>query len=90
MAFQPSAYGSRLLLQEKVETVQAVVATILSRLCGNPLHGPRVILLLGRLLPPGLVTAIQVLHMLRIWWIVSPFELEGPNLISHFRSSSRK
>lgn len=41
--------------------VQAVVATNLSRLAANPLHGPRVLLLMKRLLPPGMITAIQVL-----------------------------
>lgn len=49
-----------LLLQVKVEQVQAVVGGILTRLCANPLHGPRILLLLARLLPPGHVTAIQV------------------------------
>ena len=47
-------------VQETVETVQAVTATILSKMMGQPLHGPRVVLFLGRLLPPGLVAAIQV------------------------------
>jgi len=47
-------------VQEVVEQVQAVVGSILSRLCANPLHGPRILLLLGRLLPPGHVTAIHV------------------------------
>jgi DnaJ family protein C protein 13 len=40
-------------------TVRAAVATLLGQLAKQPLHGPRVALLLGRLLPPGLVAAIQ-------------------------------
>ena len=47
-------------MQERERQVQAVVATILSRVCAEPLHGPRVVLLLKRLLPPGHVIAIQV------------------------------
>jgi len=46
--------------QEASETVRAAVATLLSQLMAQPLHGPRVTLLLSRLLPPGLVAAIQV------------------------------
>ena len=53
-------------------TVRAAVATLLGQLAKQPLHGPRVALLLGRLLPPGLVAAIQVcvpvlLHRLLPW-----------------------
>ena len=35
-------------------------ALLLSRLMRQALHGPRVALLLSRLLPPGLITAIHV------------------------------
>ena len=48
------------LWQEAAEQIQTAVATLLGRLCAQPLHGPRVVLLLSRLLPPGLVAAIQV------------------------------
>jgi len=47
-------------LQEAAETVRAAVATLLSQLAKQPLHGPRIVLLLNRLLPPGLVSAIEV------------------------------
>lgn len=47
-------------MQEAAETVRAAVATLLSQLTKQPLHGPRIVLLLNRLLPPGLVTAIEV------------------------------
>lgn len=47
-------------LKEAAETVRAAVATLLSQLTKQPLHGPRIVLLLNRLLPPGLVTAIEV------------------------------
>jgi hypothetical protein len=40
--------------------VRAATASLLGRLAGQPLHGPRVALLLGRLLPPGLVAALLV------------------------------
>ena len=40
--------------------MRAAVATLLSQLTKQPLHGPRIVLLLNRLLPPGLVTAIEV------------------------------
>lgn len=40
--------------------MRAAVATLLGQLIAQPLHGPRVTLLLSRLLPPGLVGAIQV------------------------------
>ena len=40
--------------------MRAAVATLLSQLAKQPLHGPRFVLLLNRLLPPGLVTAIEV------------------------------
>ena len=46
--------------QEAAETVRAAVATLLSQLAKQPLHGPRIVLLLNRLLPPGLVSAIEV------------------------------
>ena len=41
--------------------MRAAVATLLGQLMAQPLHGPRVSLLLSRLLPPGLVSAIQVI-----------------------------
>ncbi len=47
-------------MQEASEKVRAAVATLLGQLMGQPLHGPRITLLLSRLLPPGLVAAIQV------------------------------
>lgn len=47
-------------VQERERQVQAVVATILSRMCAEPLHGPRIVLLLQKLLPPSHITAIQV------------------------------
>ena len=37
------------------------MATLLSQLTKQPLHGPRIMLLLHRLLPPGLVAAIEVI-----------------------------
>ena len=37
------------------------MATLLSQLTKQPLHGPRIVLLLHRLLPPGLVAAIEVI-----------------------------
>ena len=40
-------------------TLQSAAASLLGRLQGQALHGPRVTLTLGRLLPPGLVAAIQ-------------------------------
>ena len=61
-------------LQEAAETVRAAVATLLSQLTKQPLHGPRIVLLLNRLLPPGLVAAIEVpgplllLVSLKIFW----------------------
>ena len=36
------------------------MATLLSQLTKQPLHGPRIMHLLHRLLPPGLVAAIEV------------------------------
>lgn len=41
------------------ETCQVITATLLSRLMVQSLHGQRVALLLGRLLPPGLVAAVH-------------------------------
>ena len=38
------------------------MATLLSQLTKQPLHGPRIVLLLHRLLPPGLVAAIEVIN----------------------------
>ena len=48
--------------------MRAAVATLLGQLMAQPLHGPRVSLLLSRLLPPGLVAAIQVIssHKLQL------------------------
>lgn len=46
-------------VQETQETVQVAAASLLGRLQVQPLHGPRVTLALQRLLPPGLVAAIQ-------------------------------
>lgn len=40
--------------------MRVAVATLLGQLTKQPLHGPRISLLLGRLLPPGLVAAIEV------------------------------
>ena len=48
-----------LSLQDTNETVQVAAASLLGRLLVQPLHGPRVTLTLQRLLPPGLVAAIQ-------------------------------
>ncbi|KAK9809260.1 hypothetical protein WJX72_012293 [[Myrmecia] bisecta] len=45
--------------KEAADTVRAAAASLAGRLMAQPLHGPRVVLLLGRLLPPGLVAAIQ-------------------------------
>lgn len=55
-------------MQETSGTVQLAAASLLGRLQVQALHGPRVTLTLQRLLPPGLVAAIQaspvVLHCL--------------------------
>lgn len=40
--------------------MKAACGNLLGSLMAQPLHGPRVLLLCGRLLPPGLVSAIQV------------------------------
>lgn len=40
------------------DTARAAAATLLSRFMAHSLHGPRVALLLGRVLPPGLVAAV--------------------------------
>ena len=48
-----------MLLQGSHEAVQVAAASLLGRLQVQPLHGPRVTLTLRRLLPPGLVAAIQ-------------------------------
>lgn len=42
------------------ESAKIGSAAVLARLAAHPLHGPRVLLWLGKLLPPGLVAAIQV------------------------------
>ena len=46
-------------MQETTATVQLAAASLLGRLQVQALHGPRVTLTLQRLLPPGLVAAIQ-------------------------------
>ncbi len=46
-------------VQETSGTVQLAAASLLGRLQVQALHGPRVTLTLQRLLPPGLVAAIQ-------------------------------
>ena len=46
-------------MQETAGTVQLAAATLLGRLQVQALHGPRVTLTLQRLLPPGLIAAIQ-------------------------------
>jgi len=38
--------------------VRSATASLLGRLMAQPLHGPRVALLVGRALPPGLVAAL--------------------------------
>lgn len=45
--------------------MRAAIASLLGRLAAQPLHGPRVALLLGRLLPPGLVAALLVRQPLK-------------------------
>lgn len=52
----------RYALQETFATVQLAAASLLGRLQVQALHGPRVTLTLQRLLPPGLVAAIQASH----------------------------
>ena len=46
--------------------MRAATASLLGRLAAQPLHGPRVALLLGRLLPPGLVAALLVRASLQV------------------------
>ena len=46
-------------MQETSGTVQTAAASLLGRLQVQALHGPRVTLTLQRLLPPGLIAAIQ-------------------------------
>ena len=38
--------------------MRSATASLLGRLMAQPLHGPRVALLAGRVLPPGLVAAL--------------------------------
>ncbi len=38
--------------------MRSATASLLGRLMAQPLHGPRVALLVGRALPPGLVAAL--------------------------------
>ncbi|CAA6666689.1 unnamed protein product [Spirodela intermedia] len=47
-------------LQEKIALQQrAAAASLLGKLVGQPMHGPRVAITLGRFLPDGLVSAIK-------------------------------
>lgn len=46
-------------LQETQQTLQAATASLLGRFAAQPLHGPRVMLLLNKLLPPGLAAAVR-------------------------------
>ncbi len=41
------------------EAAREAVAAVIRKLAAHPLHGPRVVLWLNKLLPPGLVAAIQ-------------------------------
>mgnify|MGYP001096347663 CR=1 FL=1 len=43
-----------------LETGRVAAASLLGRMLAQPLHGPRVALILGKMLPPGLVALIQV------------------------------
>jgi hypothetical protein len=45
-------------LAESVDAARAAAADVLAALMAQPSHGPRVSLLMGKLLPPGLVAAI--------------------------------
>jgi hypothetical protein len=47
------------LAQETQQTLQAATASLLGRFAAQPLHGPRVMLLLNKLLPPGLAAAVR-------------------------------
>ena len=47
--------------QEKDREVRAATAALLGRLMAQPLHGPRVVLVLQSLLPPSMVSILQVL-----------------------------
>lgn len=57
-----------------METGRVAAASLLARLLAQPLHGPRVGLILGKMLPPGLVALIQVgsvrgaLGAVWAWW----------------------
>ncbi|GAB4814092.1 hypothetical protein N2152v2_001138 [Parachlorella kessleri] len=42
-----------------LETGRVAAASLLGRILAQPLHGPRVALILGKMLPPGLVALIQ-------------------------------
>ena len=46
--------------QDKDREVRAATAALLGRLTGQPLHGPRVALVLQKLFPPSLVSILQV------------------------------
>ena len=46
--------------QDKDREVRAATAALLGRLMGQPLHGPRVALVLQKLFPPSLVSILQV------------------------------
>ena len=43
--------------------MRAATAALLGRLMAQPLHGPRVVLVLQSLLPPSMVTILQVLSL---------------------------
>lgn len=54
-AHQPGSDAFR----DSYEVVRVAAASLLSRLSSHSLHGTRVVLLMGRLLPAGLVAALQ-------------------------------
>lgn len=45
-------------LAEQTDAAKAAAADVLGALMAQPSHGPRVSLLMGKLLPPGLVASI--------------------------------
>lgn len=57
--------------QETRQTLQAATASLLGRFVAQPLHGPRVMLLLNKLLPLGLAAAVRdgpgPLNTLLLW-----------------------
>ena len=48
------------VLQAALLEAQTAAASLLARYMAQPLHGPRVVLLVQRMLPPGLVASLQV------------------------------